>query len=85
MSRRLPERSKPLLITGPVRSRLHIHQRDPAAERGLTSVEYALMAALVVVLLVGGTYYLFQSVQDRFSRNESCASVAYRGARGGGC
>jgi len=70
------------LITGPVRSRLRIRMRGLATERGLTSVEYALMAALVVVLLVGGTYYLFQSVQDRFDRNESCASVAYRG---GGC
>jgi Flp pilus assembly pilin Flp len=82
MSRRLPERSKPLLITGPERSRLRFHTRGSAAERGLTSVEYALMAAIVVLLLVGGTYYLFQSIQDRFDRNESCASVAYRG---GGC
>ncbi len=82
MSRRLPERSKPLLTTGPVRSRLHNHARGPAAERGLTAVEYALMAAIIVVLLVGGTYYLFQGVQDRFDRNQSCASVAYRG---GGC
>jgi Flp pilus assembly pilin Flp len=53
--------------------------RGPAAERGLTSVEYALMAALVVLLLVGGTFYLFQSVQNRFASNERCASVAYRG------
>lgn len=70
------------MITGPVRSRRVRRMRVPAAEHGLTSVEYALMAALVAVLLIGGTYYLFQSVQDRFSRNESCASVAYRG---GGC
>jgi len=70
------------LITGPVRSRQGARMRGPAAERGLTSVEYALMAALVVLLLVGGTYYLFQSVQNRFAHNESCASVAYRG---GGC
>ena len=50
------------------------------AEDGLTAIEYALMAAVVVVLLAGGVYYLYAGVQARFDRNEQCAASAWEGA-----
>jgi Flp pilus assembly pilin Flp len=46
-------------------------------ERGVTSVEYALMAAIIVLLLVGGVVALFNAVQARFEANEQCAADAY--------
>ena len=46
-------------------------------ERGVTSVEYALMAAIIVLLLVGGVVALFDAVQARFESNEQCAADAY--------
>jgi Flp pilus assembly pilin Flp len=46
-------------------------------ERGVTSVEYALMAAIIVLLLVGGVVALFDAVQARFEANEQCAADAY--------
>jgi Flp pilus assembly pilin Flp len=48
-------------------------------ERGLTSIEYALMAAIVVLLLVSGIVVLMDAVQARFDRNASCATTAYQG------
>ena len=48
-------------------------------ERGVTSVEYALMAAVIVLLLVGGVVALFDAVQDRFVRDTQCAEQAYNG------
>lgn len=48
-------------------------------EHGLTSVEYALLTAVVVVLLVGGLVALFDAVQGRFDRDADCAATAYRG------
>jgi len=48
-------------------------------ERGLTSIEYALMAAIVVLLLVSGIVVLVEAVQARFDRNASCATTAYQG------
>lgn len=48
-------------------------------ERGVTSVEYALMAAIIVVLLVGGVVALFDAIQERFDRDAGCAATAYRG------
>ena len=51
------------------------------AERGLTSVEYALMVAVLAVLLVAGVAALFHAVQDRFNRDAGCAATAYRGRR----
>jgi Flp pilus assembly pilin Flp len=46
-------------------------------ERGVTSVEYALMAAVIVLLLVGGAVALFDAVQERFDRDAECAAQAY--------
>jgi Flp pilus assembly pilin Flp len=46
-------------------------------ERGVTSVEYALMAAIIVLLLVGGVAALYNAVQERFNDNAECAAQAY--------
>ena len=46
-------------------------------ERGVTSVEYALMAAISVLLLVGGVVALRDAVQERFNDNAECAAKAY--------
>jgi Flp pilus assembly pilin Flp len=46
-------------------------------ERGVTSVEYALMAAIIVLVLIGGIVTLHDAVRDRFTRDAGCASQAY--------
>ena len=47
-------------------------------ERGVTSVEYALMAAIIVLVLVSGIVALFNGVQARFDRDADCAAGTYR-------
>ena len=46
-------------------------------ERGVTSVEYALMAAIIAMLLICGVVALFDAVQERFDHDASCAQQAY--------
>jgi Flp pilus assembly pilin Flp len=46
-------------------------------ERGVTSVEYALMAAIIVLVLVGGIVALHEGVMARFDRDAGCAAQAY--------
>ena len=46
-------------------------------ERGVTSVEYALMVAIIVLLLVGGVVALFGAIQDHFEADADCAAEAY--------
>jgi Flp pilus assembly pilin Flp len=46
-------------------------------QRGVTSVEYALMAAVIALLLVIGVVNLFDAVQERFERDAECAEQAY--------
>jgi Flp pilus assembly pilin Flp len=46
-------------------------------ERGVTSVEYALMAAVIVLVLVSGIVALFNAVQSRFDADASCAAETY--------
>ena len=43
-------------------------------EAGVTAVEYALMVAIIAVLLVGGFYFLFNTVQDRYGVVGNCVS-----------
>jgi Flp pilus assembly pilin Flp len=52
-------------------------RRTGWGERGVTSVEYALMAAIIVLLLVGGVAALLDAVQERFDRDADCAAQAY--------
>jgi Flp pilus assembly pilin Flp len=47
--------------------------------RGLTSVEYALLLAVVVILLVGGLVAMLDAVRERFDRDTGCVATAYRG------
>ena len=51
-------------------------------ERGVTSVEYALMAAIIALLLIGGVVALFDAVQARFERDADCAEQAYESNMG---
>ena len=46
-------------------------------ERGVTSVEYALMAAIIVLVLVSGIVALRDAVKERFDRDAGCAAQAY--------
>jgi Flp pilus assembly pilin Flp len=41
-------------------------------ERGVTAVEYALMVAIIALLLVGGFFTLFNVVQDRYGDVGDC-------------
>jgi Flp pilus assembly pilin Flp len=52
-----------------VRARLG---RSPAREGGVTAVEYALMVAVIALLLVAGFYFLFQNVSTAFDDTASC-------------
>jgi Flp pilus assembly pilin Flp len=45
-----------------------------AREQGVTAVEYALMVAIIALLLVGGFYFLFNTVQDQYSVVGNCVS-----------
>jgi Flp pilus assembly pilin Flp len=52
-----------------VRARLgELHAR----EQGVTAVEYALMVAIIALLLVGGFFALFTAVQDRYGEVSDC-------------
>ena len=45
----------------------------PAArEEGVTAVEYALMVAIVALLLVGAFYTLYSNVQEKYSSVADC-------------
>jgi Flp pilus assembly pilin Flp len=64
------------LVPGPPHGRVRVHR----GEQGLTAVEYALVVAVVVLLLGGGAYHLYQGIQARFIRSEQCAASAWEGA-----
>ena len=54
-------------------ARLRARLRDsPAREAGVTAVEYAIMVAIVAVLLVGGFYAFFQAVDTRYGEVGNC-------------
>jgi Flp pilus assembly pilin Flp len=46
-----------------------------AREEGVTAVEYALMVAVVALLLVVGFFFLFQNVSSKFSTTGSCVAT----------
>ncbi len=43
-------------------------------QQGVTAVEYALMVAIIALLLVGGFYALFSTVRDRYEVVGSCVA-----------
>jgi Flp pilus assembly pilin Flp len=54
-----------------VRARLG---RSRARQDGVTAVEYALMVAIIALLMVAGFYFLFQNVSTAFDDTASCIS-----------
>ncbi len=46
-----------------------------ADEEGVTAVEYALMVAIIALLLVGGFYLLFNSVASELDSSADCVSA----------
>ena len=54
-----------------VRARL----RGPhTGEEGVTAVEYALMVAIIALLLVGAFFTLFNSVENRYEEVGNCVA-----------
>ena len=43
-------------------------------EAGVTAVEYALMVAIIALLLVGGFYALFNAVQAKYTDVGNCVA-----------
>ena len=46
-----------------------------AREDGVTAVEYALMVAIIALLLVGGFYALFNAVQSKYTDVGNCVAT----------
>jgi Flp pilus assembly pilin Flp len=44
-------------------------------EAGVTAVEYALMVAIIALLLVGGFYTLFNAVQSKYADVGNCVAT----------
>jgi len=44
-------------------------------EAGVTAVEYALMVAIIALLLVGGFYVLFNAVQTKYNDVGNCIAT----------
>ncbi len=44
-------------------------------EAGVTAVEYALMVAIIALLLVGGFYALFSAVQSKYNDVGNCVAT----------
>jgi Flp pilus assembly pilin Flp len=47
-----------------------------AREDGVTAVEYALMVAIIALLMVAGFYLLFENVSTAFDDTGSCVTSA---------
>jgi len=45
-----------------------------AREDGVTAVEYALMVAIIALLMVAGFFLLFENVQTAFNNTATCVS-----------
>ena len=46
-----------------------------ARQDGVTAVEYALMVAIIALLLVGGFYVLFNAVQAKYTDVGNCVAT----------
>ena len=54
-----------------------------AREAGVTAVEYALMVAIIALLMVAGFYLLFSNVKGNFDNTASCVTNVSTQAQGG--
>jgi Flp pilus assembly pilin Flp len=52
-------------------------------EDGVTAVEYALMVAIIALLMVAGFFLLFENVQTAFQDTATCVSAPATDATGG--
>jgi Flp pilus assembly pilin Flp len=55
-----------------------------AREDGVTAVEYALMVAIIALLMVAGFFLLFESVSTSFNDTGTCVANATN-VDSGGC
>jgi Flp pilus assembly pilin Flp len=46
-----------------------------AREAGVTAVEYALMVAIIALLMVGGFYALFNAVKTKYTDVGNCVAT----------
>jgi pilus assembly protein Flp/PilA len=53
-----------------------------AREDGVTAVEYALMVAIIALLMVAGFFLLFENVKTTFNDTATCVSSPSTGASG---
>jgi Flp pilus assembly pilin Flp len=51
------------------------HSARQVGEAGVTAVEYALMVAIIALLLVGGFYALFNAVQSKYDDVGNCVAT----------
>ncbi|HEY8557231.1 MAG TPA: Flp family type IVb pilin [Actinomycetes bacterium] len=56
-----------------------------AREDGVTAVEYALMVAIIALLMVAGFYLLFTNVKTSFNETATCVTGVPAGAAANGC
>ena len=56
-------------------ARLRARIGGQLGELGVTAVEYALMVAIVALLLVGGFYALFNAVKDTYNDVGTCVAT----------
>ena len=54
-----------------------------AREDGVTAVEYALMVAIIALLMVAGFFLLFENVQTAFNETADCVNSPSTNAAGG--
>jgi Flp pilus assembly pilin Flp len=58
--------------------RSHLRARlggQQVREDGVTAVEYALMVAIIALLMVGGFYVLFNAVESRYNDVGNCVAT----------
>lgn len=75
------------------RSLVHPHQlpvkeaiaRDRRNERGAGAVEYALLLALIAIVVMGAVSFFGGATKGNFGKSQSCIQVAYGGAVPAGC
>jgi Flp pilus assembly pilin Flp len=56
-----------------------------AREDGVTAVEYALMVAIIALLMVAGFFLLFTNVQTSFNNTADCVNAPSTDPATGGC
>jgi Flp pilus assembly pilin Flp len=72
-----------LLLSTPVNHFRARFAEMRAREDGVTAVEYALMVAIIALLMVAGFYLLFSNVKGNFDNTASCVTNVSSQASGG--